>query len=69
MGLTRIRTLLKPICVKHVRRCDGVVEDVEMTDDRNNTGYQDRTQVSGDQEYEVGNFASKFGFSIFRTGA
>jgi len=36
----------------------------QMTDDKNNTGYQDRTQVSGDQEYEVGYFASKFGLSI-----
>ena len=35
-----------------------------MTDDKNNTGYQDRTQVSGDQEYEVGYFASKFGLSM-----
>ncbi|MGX9055251.1 DUF3606 domain-containing protein, partial [Mesorhizobium sp. 14Argb] len=27
-------------------------------------GYQDRSRVSGDEEYEVGYFASKFGLSI-----
>ena len=61
---TRICTPLKPIVIAHVRRCDGVVEDVQMTDDKYNIGYQDRAQVSGDQEYEVGYFASKFGLSI-----
>ncbi|BAB54769.1 DUF3606 domain-containing protein [Mesorhizobium japonicum] len=35
-----------------------------MTDDKNKLGYQDRSRVSGDEEYEVGYFASKFGLSI-----
>ncbi|BAB53686.1 msl8039 [Mesorhizobium japonicum MAFF 303099] len=35
-----------------------------MTDDKNKLGYQDRGRVSGDEEYEVGYFASKFGLSI-----
>ncbi len=35
-----------------------------MTDEKDNTGYQDRALVSGDQESEVGYFASKFGLSI-----
>ncbi|TGV61137.1 DUF3606 domain-containing protein [bacterium M00.F.Ca.ET.141.01.1.1] len=35
-----------------------------MTDDKNKLGYQDRGRVSGDEEYEVGYFASKFGRSI-----
>ena len=37
--------------------------DVQIADDKNNTGYQERAPVSGDQEYEVGYFASKFGLS------
>lgn len=35
-----------------------------MADDKNKLGYQDRAKVSGDEEYEVGYFASKFGLSI-----
>ncbi|WP_095091509.1 DUF3606 domain-containing protein [Mesorhizobium sophorae] len=34
-----------------------------MADDKNKLGYQDRTRVSGDEEYEVGYLASKFGLS------
>jgi hypothetical protein len=34
-----------------------------MDDDRNKLGYQHRGGVSGDEEYEVGYFASKFGLS------
>jgi hypothetical protein len=35
-----------------------------MPDDKNKLGYQDRDRVGGDEEYEVGYFASKFGLSI-----
>ncbi|TRC98349.1 DUF3606 domain-containing protein [Mesorhizobium sp. WSM4303] len=35
-----------------------------MADDKSKTDNRDRSQVSGDQEYEVGYFASKFGLSI-----
>ncbi|BCG83762.1 hypothetical protein MesoLj113b_73040 (plasmid) [Mesorhizobium sp. 113-3-3] len=35
-----------------------------MPDDKNKLGYHDRSRVSGDEEYEVGYFASKFGLSI-----
>jgi hypothetical protein len=34
-----------------------------VTDDKNKLGYQDRARVSGDEEYEVGYLASKFGLS------
>jgi hypothetical protein len=34
-----------------------------MADDKNELGFQDRNRVAGDQEYEVGYFASKFGRS------
>jgi hypothetical protein len=37
---------------------------MEMSDDKNKLGYQDRDRVSGDEEYEVGYFASKYGLSI-----
>lgn len=35
-----------------------------MADDKSKTDYRDRNQVSGDEEYEVGYFASKFGLTI-----
>ena len=40
-----------------------------MTDDKNKLGYQDRSRMSGDEEYEVGYFASKFGLSSRRSGS
>ena len=40
-----------------------------MADDKNKLGYQDRSRVSGDEEYEVGYFASKFGLSSRRSGS
>ncbi|CDX12579.1 conserved hypothetical protein [Mesorhizobium plurifarium] len=35
-----------------------------MTDDKTKTDFRDRDRVSGDEEYEVGYLASKFGLSI-----
>ncbi|RWF37203.1 MAG: DUF3606 domain-containing protein [Mesorhizobium sp.] len=35
-----------------------------MADDKSKTDFRDRDRVSGDEEYEVGYFASKFGLSI-----
>ncbi|TJV08300.1 MAG: DUF3606 domain-containing protein [Mesorhizobium sp.] len=35
-----------------------------MADDKSKRDARDRDRVSGDQEYEVGYFASKFGLSI-----
>ncbi|RUV26149.1 DUF3606 domain-containing protein [Mesorhizobium sp. M1A.F.Ca.IN.022.04.1.1] len=35
-----------------------------MADDKSKRDSRDRDRVSGDQEYEVGYFASKFGLSI-----
>ncbi|MBZ9864781.1 DUF3606 domain-containing protein [Mesorhizobium sp. CA15] len=35
-----------------------------MPDDRTKTDFRDRDRVSGDEEYEVGYLASKFGLSI-----
>ncbi|WP_442580591.1 DUF3606 domain-containing protein [Mesorhizobium sp. ASY16-5R] len=34
-----------------------------MSDDKNQTDNRDRSQVAGDEEYEVGYVASKFGIS------
>ena len=34
-----------------------------MSDDKNKTDNRDRSQVAGDEEYEVGYVASKFGLS------
>jgi hypothetical protein len=34
-----------------------------MSDDKNQTDNRDRSQVAGDEEYEVGYVASKFGLS------
>ncbi|MER9625707.1 DUF3606 domain-containing protein [Mesorhizobium sp. M0222] len=35
-----------------------------MPDDKSKTDNRDRSRVSGDEEYEVGYLASKFGLSI-----
>ncbi|RVC59827.1 DUF3606 domain-containing protein [Mesorhizobium sp.] len=35
-----------------------------MTDDKSKRDFRDRNRVAGDEEYEVGYFASKFGLSI-----
>lgn len=35
-----------------------------MADDKSKTDSRDRDRVAGDEEYEVGYFASKFGLSI-----
>jgi hypothetical protein len=35
-----------------------------MTDDKSKTDNRDRSQISADEEYEVGYLASKFGLSI-----
>ena len=35
-----------------------------MTDDKSKRDSRDRDRVAGDEEYEVGYFASKFGLSI-----
>ncbi|MER9298629.1 DUF3606 domain-containing protein [Mesorhizobium sp. M0621] len=35
-----------------------------MGDDKSKSDFRDRDRVSGDQEYEVGYFASKFGLTI-----
>lgn len=35
-----------------------------MPDDKSKTDDRDRSRVSGDEEYEVGYLASKFGLSI-----
>ncbi|MER9331171.1 DUF3606 domain-containing protein [Mesorhizobium sp. M0488] len=35
-----------------------------MTDDKTKRDFRDRDRVSGDEEYEVGYLASKFGLSI-----
>lgn len=35
-----------------------------MSDDTNNRGGQDRSRVSGDEEYEVRYFAEKHGISV-----
>ncbi|RWC26355.1 DUF3606 domain-containing protein [Mesorhizobium sp.] len=35
-----------------------------MPDDKSKTDNRDRDRVSGDEEYEVGYFASKFGLTI-----
>jgi hypothetical protein len=40
------------------------VRSTEMADDRSKQDFHDRDRVSGDQEYEVGYVASKFGLTI-----
>ena len=35
-----------------------------MADDKTQRDFRDRERVSGDEEYEVGYFASKFGLTI-----
>ncbi|AZO48840.1 MAG: DUF3606 domain-containing protein [Mesorhizobium sp.] len=35
-----------------------------MTDDKSKRDYHDRDRVSGDEEYEVGYLASRFGLTI-----
>ena len=35
-----------------------------MSDDKSNTGGQDRSRVAGDQDYEVRHFAEQHGISI-----
>lgn len=35
-----------------------------MADDKTKRDFRDRDRVSGDEEYEVGYFASKFGLTI-----
>ena len=35
-----------------------------MADDKTQRDFRDRDSVSGDEEYEVGYFASKFGLTI-----
>ncbi|AZO71267.1 MULTISPECIES: DUF3606 domain-containing protein [unclassified Mesorhizobium] len=35
-----------------------------MTDDKTKRDFRDRDRVAGDEEYEVGYFASKFGLTI-----
>lgn len=35
-----------------------------MTDDKTKRDFHDRDRVSGDEEYEVGHLASKFGLTI-----
>ncbi|RUU12730.1 DUF3606 domain-containing protein [Mesorhizobium sp. USDA-HM6] len=35
-----------------------------MTDDKSNRDFRDRDRVAGDEEYEVGYLASKFGLTI-----
>jgi hypothetical protein len=35
-----------------------------MADDKSKQDFRDRSRVAGDEEYEVGYFASKFGLSI-----